>query len=80
MVRPSRNRYTIIKDHIRERTQRHLEVFVPLSHPPGHAQADFGEAMVAIGDVEQKARFFVLDLPHSDTCYVRAYPAAVSEA
>jgi transposase len=55
-------------------------VFVPLSHPPGHAQADFGEAMVAIGDVEQKARFFVLDLPHSDTCYVRAYPAAVSEA
>ncbi|EDP61590.1 IS21 family transposase [alpha proteobacterium BAL199] len=55
-------------------------MFVPLSHPPGHAQADFGEAMVLIGGVERKAHFFVLDLPHSDGCYVRAYPAAVSEA
>ena len=72
--------YTIIKDYMREREQRRQEVFVPLSHPPGHAQADFGEAMVVIGGVEQKARFFVLDLPHSDGCYVRAYPAAVAEA
>lgn len=72
--------YTIIKDYMRERDQRRQEVFVPLSHPPGHAQADFGEAMVMIGGVEQKARFFVLDLPHSDGCYVRAYPAAVAEA
>ncbi|CZT37924.1 hypothetical protein GA0004734_00048130 [Rhizobium sp. 9140] len=72
--------YTIIKDYMRERDQRRQEVFVPLSHPPGHAQADFGEAMVVIGGVEQKAHFFVLDLPHSDGCYVRAYPAAVAEA
>jgi len=72
--------YTIIKDYMREREQRRREVFVPLSHPPGHAQADFGEAMVVIGGVERKAHFFVLDLPHSDGCYVRAYPAAVSEA
>ena len=72
--------YTIIKDYMRERDQRRQEVFVPLAHPPGHGQADFGEAMVVIGGVEQKARFFVLDLPHSDGCYVRAYPAAVAEA
>ena len=72
--------YTIIKDYIRERERRGQEVFVPLAHPPGHAQADFGEAMVRIGGVEQKAHFFVLDLPHSDACYVRAYPAAVAEA
>lgn len=72
--------YTIIKDYMREREQRRQEVFVPLSHPPGHAQADFGEAVVKIGGVEQKARFFVLDLPHSDGCYVRAYPSAVAEA
>ena len=64
--------YTIIKDYMREREQRRQEVFVPLSHPAGHAQADFGEAMVMIGGVEQKAHFFVLDLPHSDACYVRA--------
>ena len=24
-------------------------MFVPLEHPPGDAQADFGEAMVVIG-------------------------------
>lgn len=72
--------YTIIKDYMRERDQRRQEVFVPLSHPPGHAQADFGEATVVIGGVEQKARFFVLDLPRSDGCYVQAYPAAVAEA
>jgi hypothetical protein len=59
---------------------RASSVFVPLAHPPGHGQADFGEALVVIGGVERKAHFFVLDLPHSDGCYVRAYPAAVSEA
>jgi len=72
--------YTTVKDYIRERERRCQEMFVPLSHPPGHAQADFGEAVVVIGGVEQKAHFFVLDLPHSDACFVRAYPAAVSEA
>jgi len=30
--------------------------------------------------VEQKAYFFVMDLPHSDSCFVRAYPAATAEA
>ena len=35
-------------------------MFVPLTHPPGHAQADFGEAVAIIGGVEQKARFFVM--------------------
>ena len=53
---------------------------MPLAHPPGHAQADFGEAIVIIGGAEQKAHFFVLDLPHSDACFVRAYPAATAEA
>ncbi len=72
--------YTIVKDYVRERERRGREMFVPLSHPPGHAQADFGEAIVIIGGVEQKAHFFVLDLPHSDACFVRAYPAATAEA
>ena len=72
--------YTIIKDYMRERERRGREMFVPLAHPPGHAQADFGEATVIIGGVEQKAHFFVMDLPHSDACFVRAYPAATAEA
>lgn len=72
--------YTIVKDYIRRRERRGREMFVPLAHPPGDAQADFGEAVVIIGGVEQKAHFFAMDLPYSDACFVRAYPAATAEA
>jgi len=72
--------YTIIKDYVRSKKRGSREMFVPLIHPPGHGQADFGEALVVIGGVEQKAYFFALDLPHSDACYIRAYPAANTEA
>ena len=53
---------------------------MPLSHTPGQAQCDFGEALAVIGGVEQKAQCFVLDLPHSDGCFVKAYPAETTEA
>lgn len=72
--------YTIVKDHVREHQRRGREMFVPLHHAAGHAQADFGEAMAVIGGVEQKAYFFAFDLPHSDASYIRAYPAATAEA
>jgi transposase len=71
---------TIVKDYVRERRRRMREMFVPLSHSPGHAQADFGEAKVYIAGVERKAHFFVMGLPHSDKCFVKAYPAAMTEA
>ena len=72
--------YTIVKDYVREHRRRTREMFVPLSHPPGQAQCDFGEALVVIGGVQRKAHFFVLDLPHSDGCFVKAYPAETTEA
>lgn len=72
--------YTIVKDYVRDQQRRRQEMFVPLHHAPGHAQADFGEAMVIIGGIEQKAHFFAFDLPHSDASYIRAYPAATAEA
>ena len=53
---------------------------MPLSHPPGQAQCDYGEARVIIGGVEQKAHYFALDLPHSDGCFVKAYPAETTES
>jgi hypothetical protein len=58
---------------------RHREVFVPLRHDPGHAQVDFGEALAEIAGVERKIHFFAMDLPHSDACFVQAYPAETSE-
>jgi transposase len=72
--------YTIIKDYVRERRARAREVFVPLAHPPGHAQVDFGEAVAVIGGEQQKIHFFCLDLPHSDACFLKAYPAERTEA
>ena len=73
-------RYTIVKDYVRERRRRTREMYVPLSHPPGDAQCDFGQAKAVIGGVEQTIHYFVLDLPHSDACFVKAYPAETTEA
>ena len=42
---------TIVKDYVRERHLGLREMFVPLAHPPGHAQADFGEADAIIAGV-----------------------------
>jgi transposase len=72
--------YTVVKDHVRRQRARGREVFVPLSHPPGHAQVDFGEAVAEIGGVRQKVHFFCLDLPQSDACFVKAYPRETTEA
>ena len=48
---------------------------MPLHHPPGHAQADFGQAEVVIAGTQQTMHFFVMDLPHSDDAFVMAFPA-----
>ena len=71
---------TIVKDYVAGWRQRAEEMFVPLVHPPGHAQADFGEAIGIIGGVERKIHFFAFDLPHSDACFVVGYPAETTEA
>src|SRR3954464_15647013 len=72
--------YTIVKDYVREQQARAREMFVPLVHPPGHAQVDFGEAVAVIGGVRQAIHLFCLDLPQSDACFVKAYPAERTEA
>ena len=72
--------YTIVKDYVRLRRLSQREMFVPLVHPAGDAQADFGEALVVIGGEEQKAHYLVIDLPQSDDCFVMAFPAETTEA
>ena len=47
---------TIVKDYICGVRQRRREMFVPLTHPPGHAQVDFGEALAVIGGVVDPSR------------------------
>lgn len=73
-------RLTIVTDYVREKKRRTQEVFVPLSHPPGHAQVDFGEAVGVIGGVRRKLHYFAMALPHSDAFFIKAYPAETTEA
>ena len=71
---------TIVRDYVRLHKQHSQEMFVPLTHPPGQAQVDFGEALGVIGGRERKIHFFAMDLPHSDAIFVKAYPAETTEA
>jgi transposase len=72
--------YTVVKDYVRLTRTRSREVFIPLSHPPGHAQVDFGECIGVIGGVRMKLHVFCFDLPQSDACFIKAYPAEITEA
>ena len=38
--------YTVVKDYVRIARSRSREVFVPLAHPPGHAQVDIFVSVV----------------------------------
>ena len=72
--------YTTVKDYVRDKRLRCREMFVPLSHPSGHAQADFGEALAVIDGVQMKVHYLCIDLPQSDDLFVKAYPAENMEA
>jgi hypothetical protein len=37
-------------------------MFIPLTHAPGEAQAHFGEALVVVAGVEQKAHYLTVEL------------------
>ena len=71
---------TIVKDYVRRQRLCAREMFVPLTHAPGHGQADFGEALVVIAGVRRKAHFLAVSLPHSDAGFLKAYPAETTEA
>jgi transposase len=71
---------TLVTDYIREKKRRTQEVFVLLSHPPGHAPVDFGEALGEIGGAQRKLYSFAMALPHSDAFFIKAYPAETTEA
>jgi transposase len=71
--------YTIVKEVVREKTQRQQEVFVPLVHRPGEAQVDFGEALVKLNGRLRKVAFFVMVLPYSDAPFVMAFERECTE-
>jgi transposase len=71
---------TIVRDYVAGAKLRSRRVFIPLSHKPGHAQVDFGEADGIIDGKLVRFHYFCMDLPHSDAPFIKAYPAEVAEA
>ncbi len=70
---------SIVRAAVAAWRQGRSEVFVPLAHPPGEAQVDFGQAEVVIAGDPVTASYFVMTLPHSDAFFVRAYPKECTE-
>ena len=71
---------TVVKDAVRAWKQHHREVFLPLSHPPGEAQVDFGFADVWLVGELTKVALFVMTLPYSDAIFIQAFPRECTEA
>ena len=70
---------TVVKDAVRAWKQLHQEVFLPLSHPPGEAQVDFGEATIRLAGQETKVALFVMTLPYSGAIFMQAFPRECTE-
>ena len=72
--------WTLVKDAVRAWRQQHQEVFLPLSHPPGEAQVDFGFADVWLEGEQTKVALFVMTLPYSDAVFLQAFPRECTES
>jgi transposase len=70
---------TVVKDAVRDWKQTQQEVFLPLTHPPGEAQVDFGEATIGLAGQETKVALFVMTLPYSGAIFLQAFPRECTE-
>lgn len=72
--------YESVKEAVRAWRQGRQEVFLPLSHPPGEAQVDFGYAYADLAGERVQVALFVMTLPYSDAVFVQAFPRECTEA
>jgi transposase len=70
---------SIVREAIRVYKQSQAEVFVPLLHPPGEGQVDFGRAEVMVAGVKCQAALFVLTLPYSNARFGCLFPRECTE-
>jgi transposase len=71
--------HTVVQEEIRRWKQRSAEVFMPLKHPSGEAQVDFGTATVIYRGQERKVAVFVMSLPFSDAVFCQIFPRECTE-
>ena len=68
-----------VREAVRKCKRQTAEVFVPLSHPPGEAQMDFGHAQVIIAGERVSASYLVMTLPYSDAFFCCVFPKECTE-
>jgi transposase len=64
---------------VAELRQQAKTLYIPLAHPLGHAQFDFGFADAVIGGVRQQVAYASISLPYSNVRYVQAFPRECTE-
>ena len=70
---------TQVKVAVAQRRRHRRDVFVPIFHPAGEGQFDFGEAWAVIAGVAQKVAAATTCLPHSDAFLTQVYPRENTE-
>ncbi|RPI59225.1 MAG: IS21 family transposase, partial [Planctomycetaceae bacterium] len=70
---------TVVQEEVRRWRQRSAEVFMPLAHPPGEAQVDFGSATVVYRGQQRKVAMFIMSLPFSDAVFCQIFPRECTE-
>ena len=71
---------SIVRAAVADWKQSRAEAFVPLAHPPGQAQCDFGKAAVVVAGAAHDAALFVLTLPHSNARFACLSPRECNES
>ena len=71
--------YNIVREFVAELKRTSKEVFMPLTHPSGHAQVDFFEALAKIDGKLCKVKLFVMVLPYSDAIFITAFHRECTE-
>jgi transposase len=71
---------TIVKEAVAAWRRSRAEVFIPLTHRPGEAQVDFGQAEVTLDGQTTTVALFVMTLPYSDALFLCAFPRECTEA
>ena len=71
---------TIVKDYVRERRLCRREMFCAVVTSSGPCSSGLWRGGCDHRRRQVSGAFFVMTLPHSDACFVAAYPAAATEA
>ncbi len=71
---------TIFYEALADLKKSHRSLYVPLKHPPGEAQFDFGFAHAKLGGVMTKIAYAELSLPYSNVRYLQVFPVGCTES